>query len=300
VFVAAVLLWRRHLGVPTANALTGAPAETVWRNVTGALAHYVPLTLRGAQGPTVLAWRPPSTATAALWSALVPAAAAALYALRRRAPATAERLALGLVWLAAFAASSALAAPATGQHANRYLYPAIAGASLAVGAALDAVIAAGPRARRVALAAVAAVAAVFAAVSARQAPRWRSGLALFGADLPAGRDDARVLYHYGVSLARRDGCAAALPYFRRAAALEPGYPRAWHNVTGCLLQLGRAAEAIEPGRRALRLAPYDISCALNLGAAYALSGDRARAEPLLRRGCAARPGHPACRLLPGR
>ncbi len=295
-FITAALLWRRHLAISTANALTGASLSEVARGVMGCVAHYVTLAVTGRQAMTALAWRPPSVASAALWGLGLALAVAGLIALRKRAPALSERLAVGLSWLVLFSATSALAAPATGQLANRYLYYPLAGWALAAGALLSYAVEAGARARRVALGGALALSVTFALTSASQAARWKTALDLFGADLPEGEGDARVLYHYGVAVARVRGCPEAVGLFARSTELEPTYWRAWHNVAGCLLQMGRAREAVEPARRALRLAPRDAGNAINLGAAYVLSGERARGEPLLRRGCEALPRDPACAL----
>ncbi len=295
--IAAALLWRRHLAITTANALTGASLSEVARGVTGCVAHYVTLAVTGRQAMTALAWRPPSAASAALWAVGLALTLVALIGLRRRAPALSERLAVGASWLVLFSATSALAAPATGQLANRYLYYPLAGWALAVGALLSYGVEAGARARRVALGGAVALSVIFALTSASQAGRWTTALSLFGADLPEGEGDARVLYHYGVAVARARGCPEAIGLFARSTELEPTYWRAWHNVAGCLLQMGRARDAVEPARRALRLAPRDAGNVINLGAAHVLSGDRARGEPLLRRGCEARPRDPACELL---
>ena len=297
VFVVAALLWRRHLAISTGNALTGASLAELLRFVMGAVAHYVSLAVTGRQGFTALAWRAPSTTAAALWALGLVGAAAGLLALRKRSPATAARAALGLAWLVLFAATAALAAPATGQYANRYLYGPLAGWSMLVGVLVALALDAGPRVRSVTLGAALTLAVVFALTSAAQAARWKTALDLFGADLPEGDRDARVLYHYGVAVARAHGCPAALGLFVRAAELEPGYSRAWHNVTGCLLQMGLPREAVEPARRALRLDPRDPRNVINLGTAYALSGDRPRGENLLRIGCAAAPTEPSCARL---
>lgn len=297
VFVAVALLWRRHLAITTGNALTGAPLSEALRDMLACVAHYSTLAFTGRQGFTALAWHPPTTAVVAVTAACLALTSIALAALWRRAPATVERVAFGLAWMVTYAATSALAAPATGQYANRYLYYPLVGWALAVGALAAAAIGASERVRRLTLGASLACAGLFALISASQASHWKSGLTLFGADLPEGQNDARVLYHFGVSLARAQGCSAALGLFVRATEIEPTYWRAWHNVAGCLLQLDRPREAIEPARRALRLARSDVGNVLNLGSAYALSGQRARAEPLLRIGCAQRPGDPACELL---
>jgi tetratricopeptide (TPR) repeat protein len=88
-----------------------------------------------------------------------------------------------------------------------------------------------------------------------EAANWRSDLSLYQADLLRDPENGIAHYHYGYAVLRRRGCGEALPIFLAATRLAPSYARGWHNVAGCLENLGRAAEAVEPARRAVELEP---------------------------------------------
>jgi Tfp pilus assembly protein PilF len=134
--------------------------------------------------------------------------------------------------------------------------------------------------------------------SADIAGDWRDDVSLYGADVARNPNDGRALYHYGYAIYRRGGCPQALPWFGRAARYAPGYPRTWHNLAGCLLNVGRPAEALGPARRAVALDPDNPDNHFNLGLALASTGHPNEAIASLRRALALAPGHaPARRLL---
>jgi tetratricopeptide (TPR) repeat protein len=290
--IASFFAWRAHLHIASSSdqMRAGLGAQAVV--VASVLAHYGGLALRFAQAPAAQSWRPLGAAASLGVGALLAALLPPLWRWRRRDPPRAEAAAFGVAWFVAFVAPNALVIPSTGQFANRYLYMPLLGHALVLAALLHALLAG--RHRRLVAVGVGALLLVCAAVSSAQASRWRTGLALFGADLEEHPADARQIYHYAVYVARLRGCGRALPMFERAAALEPTYVRAWHNVAGCLLQLRRYGEAVAPALRAYRLAPDDPRNLLNLGVALAASGDAARGLPAIARACRSLPADPVC------
>jgi Flp pilus assembly protein TadD len=113
-------------------------------------------------------------------------------------------------------------------------------------------------------------------------------------------DNGIAHYHYGYAVLRRRGCGEALPMFLAATRLAPGYARGWHNVAGCLENLGRAAEAVEPARRAVELEPDNARNQYNLAVGLAARDDRAGAMHALEECLALEPSFkPAQELLLG-
>lgn len=298
--VAALLAWRSSIGIDTGTALSHVTLAERVASVGGVLAWYTPLALSARQGATAAAWVTPASwlsilAVAGLVAAaLLSLSATALGRLRT------QRLVLiwlGLAWLGLFEAVTAMAVPATGQFANRYLYaPTVGVALLSIPATEWLYGRLEHHARAVSLA-LALLGASLLSASSSAASNWQTARDLFGADVIDHPDDSRVLYHYGVAVSRTEGCEAALPLFLRAAQLEPTYGRAWHNVSGCLLRLNRPGDAVGPARQALRLAPDDPRKMLNLGVALVLSGSGDEGRALLSRGCASLRNAPECRLL---
>lgn len=296
--IAAFFGWRAYLQIPSGSSQLGAGALELASRVATVEAHYTTLAVTFSQGATALAWRVLGTPAVLGVAGGTIALAVGLWRWHRRDAESAARAAFGLAWFAALVAPNALAIPITGQFANRYLYVPLLGFALVLASAAHAVFRGRSRlVRRLGVAGAACLLAFCALVSAVQASRWAAGLELFGADLEDHPEDSRVVYHYAVSVVRARGCAEALPLFERAAGLEPGWVRPWHNVAGCLLTLRRYREAVTPAERAWRLGPQDPRRQLNLGAALMASGDEARGRPLLTRACASLPREPPCSML---
>lgn len=295
---AAFFAWRAHLHILSGSSVLSGGPRGFALALTSVVAHYAGLALRLQQAATALSWKPLGGLAALGVVVALAVLALALWRWSRKDPTHAARVAFGASWFLAFALPNALVIPVTGQFANRYLYIPLVGFVFAAASVAHAVLQNRPQAvQRACALGGALLVLVGALVSAAQASRWRTGLALFGADLVDHPDDARVVYHYAVSVVRTRGCPVALPLFVRAAELDPGYARAWHNVAGCLLNLGRYGDAVRPAERAWRLEPDDPSKLLNLGVALVAAGDHARGRHLLARACQALPREPGCALL---
>jgi tetratricopeptide (TPR) repeat protein len=132
---------------------------------------------------------------------------------------------------------------------------------------------------------------VSALFAASETLAWKDGLSLFGADVERDPDNARALYYYGNEVRLVAGCGPALPIFDHAAAVDPTFARALHNVAGCLVELRRYGDASGPAEAAYRLDPDDAGIAYNLAVVSAALGDRDRAKILANRALAIDPKH---------
>jgi tetratricopeptide (TPR) repeat protein len=234
--------------------------------------------------------------------ALVAAALGGLGALARRGSKQAGLAAFGIAWFVVALGPAAYAIAVAGQYANRYAYFPWVGLVFALAAGLDRLedALASEATRRAVPFAVALAAVVLAFRTSDAAAQWRDEATLFGADVERLPNDGRALFHFAVDEQRRKGCGPALPLFVRAAELAPDYVRAWHNVAGCLLRLGRYADAIEPARRAVELDPRNPRRHFNLGLALAGAGDTREARASFERALAEDPGFlPARKELDG-
>jgi tetratricopeptide (TPR) repeat protein len=128
-----------------------------------------------------------------------------------------------------------------------------------------------------------------------EAQAWRDNRTLYGSDVAREPHNGIALYHYGTSVVAERGCRDALPYFVEATRQEPDYARAWTNVTGCLLGLGRYEEALVPAQRALALRPRAASSYFNLGLALLRTGQPARARISLSKALEIDPRHEKAR-----
>lgn len=76
----------------------------------------------------------------------------------------------------------------------------------------------------------------------------------------------------------------AIADFTRVLDLDPvNHPKSWNNQGLLLLQTGQTDDAIESLETAVRLDPLMVEARLNLGSAYLVQGDNARAKPQFER-----------------
>jgi len=191
------------------------------------------------------------------------------------------------------------AVPRIGFYGNRYAYSPLGGLTVAA-VGLLAPLASRGRLPRLWLAAGALLPALLVLPTSSAAANWRSDLSLYRADLLRDPDNGIAHYHYGYAVLRRRGCGEALPIFLAATRLAPDYARGWHNVAGCLENLGRAAEAEGPARRAVELEPDNARHRYNLAVALAARGDAIGATRALQQCLAREPSFkPARELLVG-
>lgn len=234
---------------------------------------------------------------------LVPAITAVLIVLRRRWPA-------GLaVWLY----SCLMVLPVSGAiHSgfqlahDRYSYLSGLGLAVLAGGALVAALRAGAQARLrprlvgLLLGTAALVAVGLGAETWRQSRLWGNSQTLWrwAVDL----DPACAICNSNLGAAvihtpSRTPASAALaePHFRRAIALRPERPTAYHNLGGALALQGRLAEAEVAFKEFLRLSPRVPEAPGRLGMLYVEQQRYGEAIPLLRAALAMEPRFAAVR-----
>ena len=299
--LAAVLLWRAHLGIRLgsdelargfarqlvcyATILWHYGAQLVSFGNSATLDQFIPLSPWPALGVLVILVTLLAVLAWAWW----------------REPARFALPLLGVSWFCLALVPLVAAVPQIGFYGNRYAYSPLGGLTVAaVGLLAPLAERARGRLSRVWLAAGVALPAMLALSTSSAAASWSSDLSLYQADLLREPDNGIAHYHYGYAVLRRRGCGEALPIFLAATRLAPGYARGWHNLAGCLENLGRAAEAVEPARRAVELEPDNPRNQYNLAVALAARGDRTGATQALRRCLELEPSFkPAQELLVG-
>lgn len=274
--VALGFVLRAALHVPSSSDQLHAGLTTHARSYATIVAHYALQLATFGDGRTTESWAPLS-----LWASLgvltlCTLALGLLARGARRGSQDAAAALLGCAWLGVALAPHVVSLPLIGMFGNRYAYLPLVGFCIALGAGaryVASVLAA--RAPRLVVPAVAAAGVglvLLALQTAADAALWRDAVTLFGADVAAAPDDPRSLYHLAHAIGVQSGCRDALPLYERAVAADPGYERAWHNLTGCLIDERRWPEAVAAGRRALQLAPDDARDEYNLGVALLASG----------------------------
>lgn len=134
--------------------------------------------------------------------------------------------------------------------------------------------------------------------TAQEAKHWRSNLTLYQADVLRDPTNGRAMYHFAHAIRIRFGCQRAAGLFLRAARLDPTYLRSWQNAAGCLLELGRYREALEPAREAVKRAPALARMRYNLALALSFSHQRKEALKEVTEALALSPDYaPAQRLF---
>jgi tetratricopeptide (TPR) repeat protein len=96
------------------------------------------------------------------------------------------------------------------------------------------------------------------------------------------RAAAERLYSQGVAQLSRDDYARALPYFEKAAEMDPNYPEAWYQAGFSYGILGRHSEALAASRTAAKLRPEWAATHVNIGASSFALGQFREAEEAYR------------------
>jgi hypothetical protein len=299
--LAAALLWRAHLGIRLGSDELArgfarqlvSYATIVWHygfqlvslGNSATLDRFIPLGPWAATGVLLLLLAAGTLLTWAWW----------------REPARFALPLFGVSWFCLSLVPFVAAVPHIGFYGNRYAYSPLGGLTAAA-AGLLAPLAGRVRGRlsRLWLAAGALLTMILVLSTSSAASNWRSDLSLYRADLLRDPDNGIAHYHYGYAVLRRRGCGEALPMFLAATRLAPSYARGWHNLAGCLENLGRAAEAEAPARRAVELEPDNARNQYNLAVALAARGDGTGATRALQQCLAREPWFkPARELLLG-
>jgi len=297
--LAAVLFWRSHLGIRLGS-------DELERGFVRQLVCYA--TILWHYGAQLLSFGDSATLDPFIpfgaWSATgVLAILVALLSVLARAwwrePARFALPLLGVSWFCVSLVPLVAAVPQIGFYGNRYAYSPLGGLTVAA-VGLLAPLAGRGRLLRLWIAAGVALPAMLVLSTSSAAGNWGSDLSLYRADLLRDPNNGIAHYHYGYAVLRRRGCGEALPSFLAATRLAPGYARGWHNLAGCLENLGRAADAIEPARRAVELEPDNARNQYNLAVALAARGDVTGATRALQECLVLEPSfEPAQELLKG-
>jgi hypothetical protein len=297
--VGLVVVLRHRLGIPTGSARLHVPLSTVLVDYATVVFHYLRRSLTFDGGSTAEAYHALTGGQAALVLLFLASVGLILFVRWLRGNPGAQVAAIGWAWFTIALAPHALGTPSIGMFGNRYAYFPMMGLGAAL-LALGAPLALRRETRVLHILRFVSPLVPFAVVpfTALYAQRWQDELTLFGADLERNPDDSRALYHYGHAVRMEGGgCEAALPFFARSAEKEPGYARAWHNVAGCLVDLRRYGDAVEPAETAYRLQPEDSGAAYNLAVARLGTGDAIAARALLAHAVSLDPHHAGARRL---
>lgn len=186
---------------------------------------------------------------AAAWTWIVPVAVAAAVLRFRRD----RRWTVPAAWFAVALAPVLGLIPFEFQNistvADRYLYVALLGPALAVGAIVAS------RKGRAAVAVAAALVVTLGAAAHVQAGRWRDTETLFEYTLAHQPASFTAHNNLGVELAARGRYDEALAHLDEVIRLAPGYYRAWANRGSVREKLGRHEEALADLQEALRIQP---------------------------------------------
>jgi len=201
--------------------------------------------------------------------ALLAAATAAAWVLRRRHPAVVVGWLWYLVTLAPILGVIQVGAQA---KADRYTYLPLTGLFLAVAWETRAVVAA----RRALLPFVAAggclIVAILVPMTRRQIGFWRDTITLSRHTLAVTRDNWFVQNNLGAALFEAGRNEEALACFRETQRLNPGDRNALNNIGSALVRLGRHREALFWFSRAAKADPGNALVRENLEIARGLLG----------------------------
>ena len=164
----------------------------------------------------------------------------------------------------------------TSTVADRYMYFAMIGPSMALAWALDTWRGRVPRA------VAAAVLLALAVLSARQAPIWRNTTTLFEQVLSVNPRSAIAHNNLGIVVGRQGRLDEAIHRFRAALALEPTLSDAHNNLGFTLYMKGHPDSAITECRAAVRAFGRNAQARKNLGLLLSAYGDPEEAKLHLR------------------
>lgn len=80
------------------------------------------------------------------------------------------------------------------------------------------------------------------------------------------RATAQSLYSQGLGILSRDDYARAVPFFEKAAEIDPTYAEAFYQAGFCYGMLGKHSEALKASRQAAKLRPTWAETHVNIGA----------------------------------
>jgi protein O-mannosyl-transferase len=204
------------------------------------------------------------------WLALVALVAAAIAIVRvARRPGLPRLAAFGAAWFALWLVPSS-AFPLAEVMAEHRAYEASLGCFVALAAGVAAL-----RPSRALAAAGAALVLAGALASWARLRVWRDPVTLWADATQKAPGAWQPRYALGDALRARGDCAAAVPEYQRAAALNAREERVFTNLGICLATLGRDDDAFSAFDAAMRVQPTDARAWYNLGV---LARDRGRLD----------------------
>ena len=300
---------RAHLGIDSESPQQRESLGSLLKAFATIVQHYGELYVTLSNAGTFALYEPLGGAMSAL--VLLPSCAVFTWCLLgfwRSKPANLQLggAFLGVLWLAAAVAPLVMFVPILGAYQNRYAYFPLLGALLTIASLAQL---ASPRvavsfsklpaARGLAYVVTVGLLVLTTASTRLEATLWRDSLALFETGVVREPENGIALYHYAHAVWTRGGCEKALPIYRQSVRYAPRYERAWGNVAGCLIDLRRYDEALQPARRALELSPYTPGAHYNLGLILVRTGQREQGLAELRKALALDPNSPKIRTFLG-
>jgi tetratricopeptide (TPR) repeat protein len=131
----------------------------------------------------------------------------------------------------------------------------------------------------------------------REIGRWNEARTLFERAIRNDPGDATAVYSLAMVYADENDSQQALRILQETLSLRPDYPPALNNLAVLLLHSARTQEAIPLLKRCVRVAPDFDQPYLNLARVYAIEGERAKAEAILRQLLARYPDHVEARQM---
>ncbi|MDR3709628.1 MAG: tetratricopeptide repeat protein [Capsulimonadaceae bacterium] len=161
--------------------------------------------------------------------------------------------------------------------ADRYMYPALIGASIVVGAVVDRLML---RAlwKPFAYAGAAFSLAVLALLTLLRIPVWSDSISLMRDTLNENPKSYNALTYLGKEYESRGQSGKALPFFLSANAIRPNYYQPHYNLATAYAVMGNFDAAIAELNVALQYAPDHTETDLMLGNCYLAKRDLAKAR----------------------
>ncbi len=222
-------------------------------------------------------------------AALVVAAIAVLFLLRRRCP---EALAASSYYFITVFPVLGLVRFGPQLAADRYSYLSCLGWALLFGAAVLAGLRKDRETQKLTALLACSVLATLGLLTWRQTARWRDPVTLWSYALGMRGDSAMGQQHLGYALAERGRFTEALTRYQEATRLNPDYWLAYNNLGNALAALGRLDEACAQYGEAIRLKPDYWEARSNLGLSLARQNKLAQAEAQFKEALSRQPQEP--------
>jgi tetratricopeptide (TPR) repeat protein len=166
----------------------------------------------------------------------------------------------------------------TQSYADRYTYLPLIGVFIAVVWGVADLVSTRPTLKQPLIAVTAAVLAACAVITWIQLGFWADGETLFRHALAVTHENSLANNELGMALNEQQRFDEAIPFFREAVRIRPGYVDARVNYGNNLARRGQVTAAIKQWEEAVKLAPKEADVHNNLGIAYVATGHPANGE----------------------